>query len=825
MGLHAGDAGHSHEVQGHDAPHPAPLAAPIPLAVKQFALSDYVLTPGSRFAEQQLRNLQYLTTGFNLTDLTCEYSSAANLTGTWAAPTCRKLDNNGYWGHYLGHYLSATAMLTNNTGSSEAREAGATVVATLATVQGAWTALGDPYMGYLFPYSILAWDSLLNNAQNCAPVCVPFYILHKMLQGLLDQYVLAGNAQALAVLLAVADWAVAAVTATLARGGQTLWQAVLDTEWGGMNDVLLKVGQVTGDDKYTQTSLLFNHWAWVNPFLAGSDGLSPNHANTHIPEIIGDQATYEYTGNTSKYTVTTNFFGFLNESHTYATGGSNDYEHWGAANQLGDAMNDQTEESCTQYNILKVARHFIQWNGRAGPQYADFYERALFNGLVGNQARTGQFSATTSTGFIYMLPLGGAGLRKPWGQSNENLPCCWGTLSETFSKLGDSVMFAAEDDSALLVNLFVSLSLTWRGRGGTVITQASSYPYVSQTTTTLTTSSVDGSTWTLAVRVPIWAVSANALTLNGAPLAGPFIPGSYFNVTRAWANGDVLTAWFPPSLSFEPLNDERQDVWGGVGAIMYGGILLAGVNSTSDALAINASLPLLGQLFPDPSAPAGALQFLAPTFGTGCDGAGNASLVNMTLIPLMDVTFEAYAVYMHTRDTGPRTIGYNGSSEVPLPSATAADFEVNGGATITANGPDTNIRSGDPGQVNVVFSTAAFLDPTHSLSGFNFTFRYVAGYGADGAPGGTTFRVLLYPGCDQDPAHLPVPLAVLYTSPVLSHFPFDACNTCYSPPMGIAGPLDVPVSAPGGVRVAFEFTNNNRNAQLDLPLGFSFTWN
>lgn len=72
-----------------------PVGAPIPLTVKPFVLSDYVLTPGSRFADQQWRNLQYLTTGFNVTDLTCEYTTAANLTGVWTQPTCRKLDNNG----------------------------------------------------------------------------------------------------------------------------------------------------------------------------------------------------------------------------------------------------------------------------------------------------------------------------------------------------------------------------------------------------------------------------------------------------------------------------------------------------------------------------------------------------------------------------------------------------------------------------------------------------------------------------------------------------------------------------------------------------------
>lgn len=39
------------------------------------------------------------------------------------------------------------------------------------------------------------------------------------------------------------------------------------------------------------------------------------------------------------------------------------------------------------------------------PRYADFYERALLNGIVGNQDRR---DPTKGTSYIYMLPLGGA---------------------------------------------------------------------------------------------------------------------------------------------------------------------------------------------------------------------------------------------------------------------------------------------------------------------------------------------------------------------------------------------------------------------------------
>lgn len=75
---------------------------------------------------------------------------------------------------------------------------------------------------------------------------------------------------------------------------------------------------------------------------------------------------------------------------SYATGGSSDHEHWGPPHRLGDALNANTQESCTTYNILKVARHLHAWTANAS--YVDFLERALLNGLVGNQNRAAPFA-------------------------------------------------------------------------------------------------------------------------------------------------------------------------------------------------------------------------------------------------------------------------------------------------------------------------------------------------------------------------------------------------------------------------------------------------
>ena len=86
------------------------------------------------------------------------------------------------------------------------------------------------------------------------------------------------------------------------------------------------------------------------------------------------------------------------------------------------------------------------------------------NGIIGNQNKL----EPAMTQFIYMLPLGAAGMYKPWGESNQGFPCCWGTLTEQFSKLSDSIYFASPDHSTIFVNQFMPSEVEWAEQKVTV---------------------------------------------------------------------------------------------------------------------------------------------------------------------------------------------------------------------------------------------------------------------------------------------------------------------------------------------------------------------
>jgi len=292
-----------------------------------------------------------------------------------------------------------------------------------------------------------------------------------------------------------------------------------------------------------------------------------------------------------------------------------------------------------------VARHLFQW--KAEPRYADFYERALLNGIVGNQDRR---DPTKGTSYIYMLPLGGA-VKKAWGKSDFGFPCCWGTLSESFAKLSDSIFFAAADGGAVYVNQYVSAAvhLTY----GVRLIQESS-DLTTDLTSTLRLSigsDVKNASTAILVRVPGWLGKpcTGCVKLNGVALGGVAAPGSYFKVSPpggVWMDGDTVTLHFAPTLWTAPLNDYHPE-HNATLAFMFGPLVLAGLHLPTDVF-----VPLGGtaRARSDPasfitrnSTPGAPLEFF------GLSAAGQ----RIHLIPLRDVADEQYVAYFMTAGTKP----------------------------------------------------------------------------------------------------------------------------------------------------------------------------
>jgi len=144
--------------------------------------------------------------------------SNAEPLGGWEAP------NEELRGHFVGHYLSACAMLYAATKDKEIKAKADGLVAEIAECQKTLNANG--YMS-AFP------DELFVRLDKREKVWAPFYTLHKIMAGLLDMNQYGDNAQALDVLLQLAGW----VEAWTAARTEDHMQDILKTEFGGMNEV------------------------------------------------------------------------------------------------------------------------------------------------------------------------------------------------------------------------------------------------------------------------------------------------------------------------------------------------------------------------------------------------------------------------------------------------------------------------------------------------------------------------------------------------------------------------------------------------------------
>lgn len=157
-----------------------------PTAVHPFPLTAVTLLPGA-FRENQARNTAYLRFVdpdrlLHTFRLNVGLPTTAQPCGGWEAPTVELR------GHTTGHLLSGLALTCANTGEEALRAKGERLVAGLAQCQERATAAGFG-RGYLSAFP----ESFFDRLEAGTGVWAPYYTIHKIMAGLLDQYRLAGN--------------------------------------------------------------------------------------------------------------------------------------------------------------------------------------------------------------------------------------------------------------------------------------------------------------------------------------------------------------------------------------------------------------------------------------------------------------------------------------------------------------------------------------------------------------------------------------------------------------------------------------------------------
>jgi hypothetical protein len=613
----------------------AKVKAAAPIQAYPFDLSQVRLLAGP-FKEAMDRDLKYILSLDNdrllhSFRLTAGLPTSAKQYGGW-----EKADGE-LRGHTMGHYLSACAFMFASTGDRVVKAKADALIAELAKCQAA---LGT--RGYLSAFP----EEFFDRVEATRKVWAPYYTLHKILAGLVDWSAYGGNAQALAVAEKMAQW----VKLRTDRSDETHMERVLNhTEQGGMNEVLANIYSLTGKAEYLTLARRFDEKRYTVPLSKYQDVLKGEHVNSFIPNIIGTAREYELTGDPGLRKMAGFFWRQVTGARSYVTGGTSDDEAWRQdpyvmATELGR----NSHESCCTYNMLKLTRHLFSWEPR--PDLADYYERALLNGILSTQNP----ADAMMTYYVPMMP----GLFKTFMTPEDSFWCCTGTGMENHAKYGDSIYF--HDADGLFVNLFIASELHWPEKGLTV-RQETRFP--EQQGTKLVFTAKKTIPLNLRLRIPGWTAPGGHVKLNGRRLEAFGSPGSYLSLDRTWATGDTVELVLPMDLHLERLPDNQK-----IAAVLFGPVVLAAAfgsegmsrdvvygkyGPTGDPVAV----PKFMVPGDDPNA------WIKPVAGTPLtfrtEGVGKPS--DVTLQPFFKVFGERYSIYW--------TILLPGQEEIPAAPA------------------------------------------------------------------------------------------------------------------------------------------------------------
>lgn len=541
---------------------------------------------------------------------------------TWADIRCH--------GHTLGHYLTAASLMYASTGNNELKQRVDYIVGELKQCQDA----GKTGLICAFPDKSAPIDALVAGHRA---IGVPWYTLHKIFAGLRDSYLFCGSKTARNVMVKLADWSV-----DVTKGmTDAQFQRMLNTEHGGMNEVLADIYVISNDEKHLALAERFCHQTILTPMSEGRDTLNGLHSNTQIPKIIGFERLYQVTGKPEYHAAAEFFWKTVTGTRSFATGGNGDNEHFFAVTDFGRHLSSaKTMETCCSYNMLRLTR--ILYAGDPSAAYADYYEKTLCNAILGSQ--------DPNTGMMTYFQSTRPGYIKLFCTPFDSFWCCTGTGIENHAKYGDSIYFHGTSGGPqadnLYVNQFIASTLNWKDRGFR-LKQITSFPEAGKTRLEITGASRKDVT--LQIRHPAWAETA-AVSVNGVAAQTSDKPGSYISLKRTWKTGDVIEVDMPMTVRMEPLPGTTDTA-----AVAYGPLVLVGAlgHEVKPAENLHVNERTIGTDFNEPievptltgdvaSIPAKIKPTGEPlTFKT--DGLGHPG--DVTLIPYYKMALQHYNMY------------------------------------------------------------------------------------------------------------------------------------------------------------------------------------
>jgi DUF1680 family protein len=465
-------------------------------------------------------------------------------------------------GQALGHYLSALSLMASATGDAECRRRVEHIVDELSACQkaaGTGILCAFPESKQIFA-EIAAGHIQSDHLFGLNGGYVPLYVTHKVMAGLRDAWLLLGNGTARTVLVRMADW----LGTVFEKLTDAQIRETLETEHGGIMEVMADVYALTADARYLALAKRLNHQSLFQPLTRGEDVLTGLHANAQIPKVIGMERIYELTGDPAFGKAARFFWSNVVHTRSFVIGGHGENEFFFAPEAFATTGVTSTTgpETCNTYNMIKLSRR--QWLVEPSAAIADFIERALYNHILPSQE-------PDRGGFVYFTSMR-PGHYRTYSSETEDFWCCTDTGMENQAKYGEFIY--AHSGHRLWVDLLIPSELRWAEQGVTLRLDTR-FPEDGKATLSLTAK--EPRKLAIALRCPGWLKpEAMKVAVNGTPEKLETAPGSYAVVERTWRTGDKLEVDWPLALRTEMLPRSQEWI-----AVLWGPIVLAGELGTA----------------------------------------------------------------------------------------------------------------------------------------------------------------------------------------------------------------------------------------------------
>lgn len=553
--------------------------------ITAFELKDVLLTD-AYYVNATLKEITYLLS-FDIDKLLAGFRETAGV-DTKGSERYPGWETSLIGGHTLGHYLTACvqAYQSKNSSTIQKEKLQEIIEYIIDALMECQNVSGK---GFLFGSTIIdinnveaQFDNVENNQTNIfTHAWVPWYTMHKTLSGIIAIVQIRGGEldrvaqKALNVATHLGEWVYQRVNCWSKATRNT----VLSIEYGGMNDCLYDLYQLTHVEKFAVAAHIFDQIPLFEKVLIGKPGdhcLKDLHANTTIPKFLGALNRYisfadELGSEVNLYLEYAKvFWENVVHNHTYITGGNSEWEHFGHDKILDAERTNCNCETCNVFNMLKLTKKLYKITGDI--KYADFYEKAFMNSIMSSQ--------NPSTGMTtYFQPMD-TGYFKVFGEEFNKFWCCTGTGMENFTKLGES--FYYKKANILVVNQYISSMVTWEEQKLTFI-QSSQIP-IKESVLVIIETQKEAADVIIAFRLPYWLSSKAKIYLNDEVYDYTEQEG-YALVEGPFRNRTEIKLTLPMEIQAELLPDGE-----GVLGFRFGPVVLSTLLGTKDMVSTTTGI-------------------------------------------------------------------------------------------------------------------------------------------------------------------------------------------------------------------------------------------